>query len=488
MKDVLSYSSSLAFAQILGLFSGFLVARWLSPTDFGTWNAVSLALVYGAFSELGSTDVMGRELPFYRGQGRLGKEKEVADTTLCMTLAGAAVVILVLLGISCWSGFSRPMAVGLRGMAIVLALQQLLVYHQVVLRCYNEFGLLSKLQVMLSVVKAVLAILMVFWLAFVGRVIAAILAHLIVVVYLLLLGKVRLSVKFDVRVGRQLVKIGLPLIIPGIIGGLLGTIDRLIIVTYLGATQLGYFSIAILISSFVFLIPGATNQIVYPRLTHRFGASGRNILSLQDLVLTPTKVLAYLVPILTGLAYLTVPVAVKWILPKYMPGVVAAQIVAIGTFFLSIVGVMQNFLITIGALRQYILIGFVALLFNILLDFLFLKLKFGIEGVAIAGTLLTYFFYATAIIGFVLSHFMRQRREWVRFIVCCYSPFVYCLLLLAGLVRFVNFSGGQENMSALLTLLSQALLFVTGCAPLLYLAWKEIKIGNILGTPTKLVV
>ena len=65
IKDIIGYSSSSLISQALSLVVGFWVARILGPSDFGIWNAVSLVLVYGAYSEFGILSAMGRDLPFY---------------------------------------------------------------------------------------------------------------------------------------------------------------------------------------------------------------------------------------------------------------------------------------------------------------------------------------------------------------------------------------------------------------------------------------
>ena len=469
-------------SQFLGLASGFVVAKLLGPTHFGVWNAVSLALVYGAYCDLGVLPAMGRDLPFYRGQGDLHKAKEIESTTLSTTLISAALVALVLLGMSFWGGYSPLMALGLRGMALVIVLQRLYVYYQTVLRCYNEFGLLSKLRVIFAMLSTVLVILMVIWFGFVGRVAAAILAQLLILIYVLFLRKIYIFPRLNLQVAWQLAKVGLPIILSVVIIGLLTTIDRLMVITYLGATELGYFGIALLVTSIVFLIPGAANQVLYPRLTHRYGEAGKDIRALKNLVLTPTILLAYLAPALIGLIYLTLPTLIELFLPKYAPGVFPSRIVLLGMFFFSIIGVTNYFLVTIGELKQYVLLGFLALALNITLNFLLLRIGMGIEGIALGGTLITYFCYATAIIGYALSHYTRRIGDWVKFFAKLFIPFVYMLLLLTGLERFVNFPNSHWPFQVFFTLGIRLFLFGVGCVPLVYAASREMKIEFKLTT------
>ncbi|MDP2831281.1 MAG: hypothetical protein Q8O02_03435, partial [Candidatus Omnitrophota bacterium] len=54
-------------------------------------------------------------------------------------------------------------------------------------------------------------------------------------------------------------------------------------------------------------------------------------------------------------------------------------------------GQPDYFLVTTGKLKQYAFFGCIALVFNIVIDFLFIRMGYGIEGIAVGGTLLTYF-------------------------------------------------------------------------------------------------
>jgi O-antigen/teichoic acid export membrane protein len=77
------------------------------------------------------------------------------------------------------------MALGLQAMAVVLILQQVYTYHRVVLRSHNYFKELSQQQVLLAIVSSGLAILFVIFGGLVGRLIAAILAQAVIVLYAL---------------------------------------------------------------------------------------------------------------------------------------------------------------------------------------------------------------------------------------------------------------------------------------------------------------
>ena len=477
LKDILGYSSSALAAQTLGLIAGFWVARMLTPSDFGIWNAVSLVLVYGAFMEFGALSAMGRDLPFYLGQGNIEKAASVEGAARWAALVGAVLVAGVVIAASFWPAQTPMMRIGLRVMAVVLILQQAYAYHRTVLRAHNQFGELSRQQLLLSIITAGFVASCVTTIGLLGRMIAALLAQAAIVVYALHRDPWRAVPKPDATAMWSVMRVGIPITISGSVLSLIATIDRLMVIAFLGETQLGYFGLGLLLTSTVSLVPSMASQVLYPRITRQFGQSERSIAALRSFVLTPPLVLACLLPVVIGPVYMLLPLVITLFLPAYVPAITATRIVVVGIFFYSILGLTDYFLVTIGKLKQYALFGSVALALNIVFDYLFLRLGYGIEGVAFGGTPLTYFIYSSILIGYALSHYTHGVRDW-----CCYFsrmwlPFVYML----GLLWVVQLTVGQGMSSSTrvgvtLATSAQVMLYLFGSVPLVLMAARELKL------------
>ena len=472
---MIGYSSSSVLAQALALITSFVAARILGPTDFGIWNAATLVLVYGAYFDLGILPAMARDLPFYIGKGDLLRANELKSNALAATIISSIVVSLITIGISFMPGNSPLMAIGLRGLAIAIFLQRLYAYYSTVLRCYNDFTLLSKLQVVFALLTTVLVILFVIQYGFNGRVMAAVLSQLIILITVLAVRKWKIIPRIDFRVIGPLLKVGIPIIISIVVIGLLTTVDRLMVIKYIGETQLGYFSIALLMATVVSLVPGMAIQVLYPRITHRYGELGKDTSALRNFVLMPPVLLSCLLPFLIGPLYLSLPFIVELLLPTYMQGTTAARIVLLGTFFFNIVGITDYFLVTIGKLKQLVFFGLFVLALNITLDLLIIRMKLGIEGIAIGGTLITYFCYASAIIGYALSHYTRNVGDWMKYFGKIILPFAYMLALLFTVQWMIVFNDHASVLWKFLTVGAQLALFTLGCLPLLYAVTRELK-------------
>jgi O-antigen/teichoic acid export membrane protein len=477
IRDILSYSASGIVSQALGLIAGFWVARLLGPSDFGVWNAVSLVLVYGAYLELGALSAMGRDLPFYHGQHDVEKAATLDGAARRVTIFGALVATLFVISFSFLPIHSSKMALGLQAMAVVLILQQVYTYHRVVLRSHNDFKELSQQQVLLAMVSSGLAILFVVFGGLVGRLVAAILAQALIVLYAIHRNPWLAVPKFNLSDVWSVVRVGLPILMSGFVLSLLATIDRLMVITFLGEKQLGYFGLALLLTSVVSLIPATASQVLYPRITHQFGSSGKNVEALRAFVLSPPMILSTLLPVLIGSLYLSLPLVISVLLPAYVPGIAAARIVIVGIFFFGILGLTDYFLVTIGKLKQYAFFGCIALLLNIVLDYLFLQLGYGIEGIALGGTLITYLFYSSLVIGYALSHYTRRIGDWVRFFVRLWLPFIFMIVLLWFVEIAVNqMMPSASNIELLFSTIAKLIFYILCSLSLISFVFRELKI------------
>lgn len=478
LKNIFYYSSSAYVSQIIGLVSGIWVASLLGPEEFGIWNAFMLVLGYATYTELGVLSAMGRDLPLYLGQGDLKKAAAIEGASRYTTIFGALLAAILLLVFSLFGNHSSKMTIGLQAMSLVLILQQVYAHHRIYLRSHNKFKELSQQQVLFSIATAILALIFVIWDGLEGRLFAAIVAHLLILVYAIRRDPWNEVPKFDLGITWSLMLDGIPILISGFIITMLTSIDRLMIITFLGERQLGYVGLGIMLVSVVSMVPALAIQVLVPQINFLYGSTGKNVETLRSYVLNPPMLLSAILPLVIGPIYLLLPLVVETFLSEYVPGITAARIVTLGTFFYGILGLTDTFLLTLGKLKQYAIFGFSAFIFNVLLDFIFIKMGFGIEGVAFAGTLLTYFLYSTIIIGYALSHYTKEIKVWVKFFARLWSPFLYMVTAVCIIDFAVNyFLSTKSQAETFLTACIKVVLYLICCFPLIYLALKDLKIN-----------
>lgn len=467
VKDTLLYSSSTFFSKIFNFVRSIVVARFLGPSLYGLWNALSIILEYSRYSHLGILNAMNREVPFYRGKSDNAMVQKLRDVGFSMACVPSFVIglILVLVSIFIESRVGSQWVMALRVIAVVVFARQVYDFFKLLSRSDNKFVLLSKIEVLFAVIDLILITTLVIRFGFYGFLWATVLSYVWILVYIFYRVRPRYNLKFclDRNILMRLAKIGIAMMVIGVILSLRTTVDRLMIIKFLGVTELGYFGISYVLIQFIFLIPSSISQIIYPRLVEKYGASNRDSSALTNYISISTLVLAYSMPLLIGEAILFLPFGVRLLLPQYIPGIAAAQLTMLGLFFFS-AGIMAgNFLVTVNKLYLYFVFSLIVLGVNFIMDYVFLKAGFGINGVALGGLVITSFVSASIMLGSAMFFCLKSKLKTAAHLTNVYFPFFYTLGILF-ILRHLN-----------MHLFVNMVIFAIACVPLLWKLEKDTK-------------
>ncbi len=430
IRDTVRYAASVVLAQCALFVGGFAIARFLGPTHYGLWNGLQLILLYASYSQLGIVNALNRELPLRRGKGELAQAERVRSTTLGAVLVTALIAGGAILAYStiATSRHSPLVILGLRFVGLLVVLQQIYTYFEICFRTNHEFGVISKLRFSRTVLDISLAVLLTYAFDLVGRLWAATLTFIVILAYILRQHPVPFRPAFDPKEAAKLIAIGFPIMLVGLVSGLFQSIDRVLILAFLNPTHLGYYAIGLTAASVLGIIPGVIGEILYPRFAERYGETNSPS-QLKEYVLTPTYLLAHLLPVFLGTLYLLIPYAILMALPKYAPAIRPARILILGSFFLAIAGFASDFLNTINRQAINLMAQILSLAIAISFTYAFLRLGWGIQGVALA-TVLTSFLYSIALLGYVLLRHFATPIDSLKSLWNFYLPLGYCLALL----------------------------------------------------------
>lgn len=458
IRQIMQFSSANLVVQAARFLKNFFLARMLGPGLFGLWNGLQVILVYGANAHLGALHAMNREVPQRRGRGESAAIPDLIRVSLTFTMLTTAIVagILFALGLSSW--FDAVTASALRLLALVLLAQQLYQFFHFWFRADEKFALLSKVLIWATLLELLLTLALVRVLGFQGIFYGFLGSSIVAALSCFAAAPVSLRRPlFDASIILALIRTGFPIMIIGLSYSLMTTLDRLLIINFLGEEQLGYYALGTLALTAMAYIPTAINQVLYPKMGARFGATN-NAETLAPLVEKPTFATAVVMAAVLGAAFLALPLT-PLLLPQYTEGIPTARILFVGFYFLSLVGGSANLLITINRQTQYLLSLLFAIVFGLLLNALALVLRLGIEGIA-ATTGIMYLLYAFGMVGFTARRYLRRKPLQV---------LAHCAkLMLPFLVAaFLLFSTTQITLPNLeLTTFVRLLLFA-----LLYLAF-----------------
>jgi O-antigen/teichoic acid export membrane protein len=124
---------------------------------------------------------------------------------------------------------------------------------------------------------------------------------------------------------KELLHAGAPLLVCNYLWGTLCVADQSLIAIYLGETQLGFYTLSRLLMVAMMVIPSTMGMLLYPRASARYGKTGCRR-DLRPFFWKALVVNMLIYAPLCGVAYLLLGPVVEWVLPKYIPGIHAAQI------------------------------------------------------------------------------------------------------------------------------------------------------------------
>lgn len=390
INDVGKFSIASIFSGIGNFFNTYFAALILGPTVWGTWQGAKLVLRYGVNLHFGVQNGMHRELPILKGKRESSKQNTIVDVTFSFSFIIAAIVSIGILIFTFIFEVGSELRLCLQFISVMIFLQYIHSFYNLLFKANNEFDIVSKIAFMEGIGHLIsIGLIIIFGL--IGFLAGQVLRLIIGISYSYSRSSYKINWQWNNKTLKPLILIGFPIMLMVFVNEIFVTIDRLLILTFLEARNLGFYSLGNLIFAPLILICSASNSVMYPRFAEKYGETG-DYCSLKKYIIVPTYNLAALISILIGAVYIVIPLLVKLFLPEYIKGVVAARILIFGLLFYAIAGMAGNMLLVINkqVLRLWILL--ISALLNLGFSYVALKLGYGIVGVA-TGTSLAYFIF-----------------------------------------------------------------------------------------------
>ena len=292
---ILYLGSAQMFSNVVRIISGILVARFVIPELLGTFNGLGIIIGYLPILQFGIMNGLNRELPYHFGRGETEKAKSFASVAQFweLFLSSASFSILLFLAVFYFFRSNFLFAAGFFTYAFASIHHYFgLNYLQILFRTNQDFNKISSITIIISIISLISVVFVWKW-NFYGLCLRSL---SMITTELLLLWKWKpLVVKpqFDIKIFKEISKIGLPIFIVGIIFSLWGTIQNTFVLKMGGVTQFGFFQLAIMIESSLGVIALSVAQVVYPKMAFEYGA-GREIKDLLKLSLKPILAVFFL--------------------------------------------------------------------------------------------------------------------------------------------------------------------------------------------------
>ncbi|MDD5672367.1 MAG: polysaccharide biosynthesis C-terminal domain-containing protein, partial [Candidatus Omnitrophica bacterium] len=227
---------------------------------------------------------------------------------------------------------------------------------------------------------------------------------------------------------------------------------------FLGFEAMGYYSIAVLVSSYIQTFYNSIAVVLFPHFQEKFSLQD-DPRDLRAFLHKATYAYALTTPILIGLAWIVAPFFIGMVLPQFVPGIAAMKILCFSMFFLALVQPYSDFLITIK--KHLILFPLLAATAAVALPLTLwvIHAGYGITGVASVMTFAGFF-------NFSVTYFFASRyfidsyaalRKYFKFLGCG----AYLSLILLVFSRLFSVAG-----QSFLGVTAEVLLFLLLYSPL----------------------
>jgi O-antigen/teichoic acid export membrane protein len=364
-----------------------VIASDLGPASYGVWTMLSIITTYSALATLGVLAGLGRELPYRMGSRGASDLNSLMKCGLQASLWSACVSIG---GLSAfWILVSSHIYTLTTGIAVaIFALgNAALSYTQTILRAQLQFGLASAHQ--LSIAGCVLLVACAGPGLYSLEMPVALVGATYVATMVFGLRHIKFSTRMlltiDWRSCNQLVRVGLPIVLVGLLFTAVITIDKWVVATAWGERELGLYSFgSLFLSGTIFLLSVYASQL-FPELAKAYGQGGRSALSRE-------RMSSYIVATAVGSLVITsalvmgAPYLIQTFWPTYIAAIEVAQVLALGGPFLGVGLLLSTYFNVLRESQHAVKASLISMSINLLLAAAAAVMDLGLAVVAAAAT------------------------------------------------------------------------------------------------------
>jgi O-antigen/teichoic acid export membrane protein len=476
---IAKYSSSNIYYQILGLLNAFIRPKLLTPELYGLWHILIVIPKYSAYSTLGTHTIMRYLIPYHDSRSEQQQISDIKGTIFYSALITKILIAAVLVIILLTGHMSLKVRLGLLTMAYLVIMEWYSDYYITTLKAYQRFNLVTSSNYIQATVAFMASAVLIYFLNIYGVYLSAIITFMVIISYLRTkyplgsFGVFRFSLFID------LVKKGFPLMIYDLSSVLISSTDKIIIAYFLGTAQLGYYGISVMVFGFLMQLPGASREVIEPRLMQKLDKDS-NEETLKEYFLKPLINAAYFMPFLIGPIFFILPVIISLILPRYISGILPSQIIALGGYFFSLICLFRGIIVANNWQVKASLVPIVLLFVHVTLSILFIKLGYGINGVA-ASCSISFFLLFVSLFFFVRKRCYYAEEDWRQITtgICWPFPVMCATIFLLNIIAKILHTNIYLSAVCNLFLFSFTMLILINFARRKYVLLKGIELREI---------
>jgi len=472
-KNTFFYTTCRYFAQAVNFVTATLISRFLGPFNVGIWNLLKVVRDYAVFTDLGTSLTVSYKFPFLSGKGEITESEKLKNTVFTFTILSTVLssLFIGLYVLIFRSALRQGLLIGLIVVSVLLFFQRLYTYYIVLLRANKNFGILSRSVIFDALVDLCLVLIFVTKLKLYGLYIIVIVLPILNTLYISYYVKFKLRLTFRMPNIISYIKFGLPLFLVSILKNILNSIDKIMISAMLGIEQLGFYSIALMTKNYTEDISKNFGHILNPYLFEDYGKHD-SIPKATKQVMTITLVVAYFMAFFLSLVFICAPAFIKIALPKFVPGIGALKIFLLAIFFTSVSEYLTSYFVVLNKQARLFPIISAAIFLNIILNYISIKMKFGINGVSASSAI------SASLSFFIMAIYSLKHANNSLPIAKAMAKIIFPLFYSSLIILLIEYK--IELINPVLDSLVKGLVFILCFLPILILLNKETKIMQII--------
>ncbi|MBL9123539.1 MAG: lipopolysaccharide biosynthesis protein [Planctomycetaceae bacterium] len=329
-RDTLYVGSATAIGHVLAAATSLLLRILLDPAEMGIWQGLKVVLSYANYTNLGTSKAAARDLAIARGKGNLELARRSTDLAFTFNTLSSIGYGVCILGVAAWIAISSAgpwrwaWCGGLTVVALLVVVQRHVTFQITLLRSLQSFATTSRISVLEGALTLAVAVTATWWWGLPGLYAGTLLVFVATWFCLRAAGAPRLGWCWSAGEVRQLIGVGGPMLLVGLLTSLFRSLDKLLILGLMddGEFQLGCYSLAILATTQLTGVASMLSIVMGPRFAELLGRADDARLAAR-LAARTVELQALIMAGAGGAVILLAPPLFARLLPEYAAGLAA---------------------------------------------------------------------------------------------------------------------------------------------------------------------
>ncbi|MFH0861115.1 MAG: oligosaccharide flippase family protein [Candidatus Altiarchaeota archaeon] len=415
LRQSLKFNAVNIFCKIISIPKSIIVAMILVPEEYGIIGLLGLWLTYAGLINPGLESAASREVPYLLGKGEKEKALHIQNVSITSKFLYTFLPFLVILGTSFFYS-NKIIQIGLILTAVTYMISSNADNWSLFNHARQNFNKVATGYLIKGITVPVVTIALIFWLKIYAVLLAPILGAILAFIYYLQKGGINYHFEINWNETVKLMKIGIPMALLTIAYWGYRMADSTMIAAFLPLHEMGLYSYALGMVSYAILFFSEFGGVLQPILWTGLGQSRNHIEGFKPL----QKIAVYLsiaTALTIGISQIGFYLLVHLVTTNFIESIPVFNILTFSIFFMAIICVPGVILPSSVVNKQTLntKIWIAGLILNVILDYLVIKMGYGILGVSVAtitvqGLIALTLFYA------VRRYMFYNTQEFIGFI------------------------------------------------------------------------